>query len=170
MNTSFNHDVFISYTSADSPTVHQMCKELDVKYIIAKAKSESHGKILYALGVDMVVFPENFAGKKLANMLAIRGINELVDLTGDFKIFEMPLPDVWNDRSIRDINMTKKYKISIVFIKRGREVISPEPETVLKNGDELVLAGFANKISSLASLINTSEDVSQSLKDVFGTE
>ena len=148
----------------------QMCKELDVKYIIAKAKSESHGKILYALGVDMVVFPENFAGKKLANMLAIRGINELVDLTGDFKIFEMPLPDVWNDKSIRDINMTKKYKISIVFIKRGREVISPEPETVLKNGDELVLAGFANKISSLASLINTSEDVSQSLKDVFGTE
>ena len=29
MNTSFNHDVFISYTSADSSTVHQMCKELE---------------------------------------------------------------------------------------------------------------------------------------------
>jgi Trk K+ transport system NAD-binding subunit len=66
--------------------------------------------------------------------------------------------------------MPKKYKISIVFIKRNNEVISPEPETVLLSGDELVLAGFANKISSLASLVHTHEEVSNSLKDVFGTE
>ena len=150
--------------------VAQVCKELGVKYVIAKAKSESHSKILYALGVDLVIFPENFAGKKLANMLANQGINELVDLTDDFKIFEMPLPDSWNNKTIREIKMPKKYKISIVFIKRGKEVISPEPETQLMSGDELVLAGFANKISSLASLINTHEDVSNSLKDVFGTE
>ena len=32
--------------------VVQSCKELGVKYIIAKAKSEHHSKILYALVVD----------------------------------------------------------------------------------------------------------------------
>ena len=148
----------------------QLCKELGVKYVIAKAKSDRHSQILYALGVDLVIFPENFAGKKLANMLAVQGINELVDLTDDFKIYEMPLPEAWHEKTIRDINMTKKYKISIVFIKRGNEVLSPEPEMMLINGDELVLAGFTNKISSLASLINTHEDVSNSLKDVFGTK
>lgn len=148
--------------------VVQSCKELGVKYIIAKAKSEHHSKILYALGVDLVIFPESFAGNKLANMLAIPGINELVHLTDDFKIFEMPVPEVWQDKTIRDINMTKKYKMSIVFIKREDEVLSPEPDMELLAGDILVLAGFSSKINNLSGLISTQEDISNSLKDVFG--
>lgn len=148
--------------------VVQLCKELGVKYIIAKAKSDQHSRILYALGVDLVIFPENYAGKKLANMLAIQGINELVDLTNEFKIFEMPVPEDWKDRILRDINMTKKYKISIVFVKRGDEVLSPDPDMELLEGDALVLAGHSSKINSLAGLIKTQEDVSNSLKDVFG--
>lgn len=147
--------------------VVQSCKELGVKYIIAKAKSEHHSKILYALGVDLVIFPENFAGKKLANMLATPGINELVHLTDDFRIFEMPLPEAWNVKSIRDINMPKKYKMSIVFIKRGSGVLSPDPDMVLCEGDTLVLAGFSSKINNLSGLINTHEDIHNSLKDVF---
>jgi len=150
--------------------VVQLCKELGVKYIIAKAKSERHSRILYALGVDLVIFPENFAGKKLANMLAIQGINELVDLTNDFKIFEMPVPNDWHNKTLRDINMTKKYKISIVFIKRGNDVLSPDPDMELFDGDILVLAGHSSKINSLAGLIDTHEDVNNSLKDVFGTK
>ena len=146
----------------------QSCKSLGVKYIIAKAKSEHHSQILYALGVDLVIFPESFAGKKLANMLATPGINELVHLTDDFKIFEMPLPEAWKDKTIRDINMTKKYKLSIVFIKRDDEVLSPDPDMTLYEGDTLVLAGFGSKIKNLAGLINTQEEVSNSLKDVFG--
>ena len=148
----------------------QLCKELGVKYIIAKAKSDRHSQILYALGVDLVIFPENFAGKKLANMLAVQGINELVDLTNDFKIFEMPMPEVWQEKTIRELNIPKKYKISIVFIKRGEEVLSPEPDMTLLDGDILVLAGFSSKIGSLASLIKTQEDINNSLKDVFGTK
>ena len=150
--------------------VVQLCKELGVKYIIAKAKSDQHSQILYALGVDLVLFPENFAGKKLANMLAVQGINELVDLTPEFKIFEMPIPEVWQDKTIRDLNMPKKYKISIVFIKRNEEVLSPDPDMELLAGDILVLAGFSSKINSLAGLIKTQEDVNNSLKDVFGTK
>ena len=150
--------------------VVEACKELNIGYIIAKAKSEQHAKILKALGVDLVIFPENFAGKKLANMLAIQGINELVDLTQDFKIFEMPIPEVWCGKSIRELNMPKKYKISIVFIKRSDEVLSPDPDMDLIEGDVLVLAGFSSKINSLAGLIKTQEDVNNSLKDVFGTK
>lgn len=153
-----------------SLVIAQQCKELGVKYIIAKAKSEQHGQILYSLGVDLVIFPEKFAGKKLANMLAVQGINELADLTNDFKIFEMALPEVWYNKEIKEINMPKKYKISIVFIKRAEEVITPEPDIQLLPGDILVLAGFSSKIRSLAGLIKTQEDLNNSLKDVFGAE
>ena len=146
----------------------EVCKELKLKYIIAKAKSEEHAKILYALGVDQVIFPENFAGKKLANMLSNPGINELVDLTGDYKIFEMPLPNQWNDKTIREINMTKKYKVSIVVIKRNNEALSPEPDITLLDGDRLVLAGQSSKLKTLVNLIEEPEEINYSLASVFG--
>lgn len=149
--------------------VVQLCKELGVKYIIAKAKSEHHAKILYALGVDLVIFPENFAGKKLANMLATPGINELVDLTEDYKIFEMPLPEVWQNKRINELNMPRKYKMSIVFIKRDAHVMSPDPDMELLAGDTMVLAGMSSKINNLSDLVSTQEDINNSLKDVFGT-
>jgi len=149
--------------------VVQSCKELGVKYIIAKAKSEHHSKILYALGVDLVIFPESFAGKKLANMLATPGINELVHLTDDYKIFEMPIPEVWKDKLVKDLNMPRKYKMSIVFIKRGDEVVSPEADMQLLEGDTLVLAGLSSKINNLSDLVSTQEDINNSLKDVFGS-
>lgn len=148
----------------------QVCKELGVNYIIAKAKSEQHAKILYALGVDLVIFPESFAGKKLANMLSKPGITELVDLTSDFKIIEMPIPEAWQDKTLREINMTKKFKISIVFVKREDEVISPEPDMTLLMGDKLVLAGIDSKIRALSNLSKDPDDINDSLNDVFGSK
>lgn len=148
--------------------VVEACKELNIGYIIAKAKSEQHAKILKALGVDLVISPEDFAGKKLASMLTTPGINELVELTEDYKIFEMSLPDGWQNRTIRDINMPKKYKVSIVVIKRNEQVIMPEPDMELLEGDRLVLAGDNSKIYALINLIKEPEEIQNSLSSVFG--
>ena len=139
--------------------VVEACKELKVGYIIAKAKSDQHAKILSSLGVDLVISPEDFAGKKLANMLSTPGINELANLTEDYKLFEMPLPEQWQNKVIKDINMTKKYKVSIVIIKRENEAITPEPDVELQEGDRLVLAGESSKIYSLMNLIKEPEEI-----------
>lgn len=148
--------------------VSQICKDLGVKYVIAMAISEQHSKILNALGVDLVIFPEEFVGNKLANMLSNPGVNELVELTEEFKIFEMKLPEAWHDKLIQDINMRKKYKLSIVFIKRGNKVLSPEPEMELIAGDTLVVAGENSKINAVASLISDASDIESQLNSVFG--
>ena len=37
-------------------------KEAGVKYIVAKASSETHGKLLKKVGADLVVYPEHEAG------------------------------------------------------------------------------------------------------------
>ena len=161
--------VCIGEALESSLLVVEVCKELKIGYIIAKAKSEQHAKILKALGVDLVVSPEEFAGKKLTNMLSTPGINELAELTEDYKIFEMSLPDGWRDKTIRDINMTKKYKVSIIVIKRNNEVLMPDPEMILVEGDKLVLSGESSRFYALLNLIKEPEEVKQSLSSVFGT-
>ncbi len=150
--------------------VCQNCKDLGVGYLIACAQSEQHGKILESLGIDMVIYPEEFVGKKLANLLANPGINELTELTDEFKIFEFKLPTAWEEKLISEINMRKKYKLSIVFIKRGEEVFYPEPEFKLIAGDALVVAGESSKINSIVKLINNASDVAEQLNAIFNDE
>ena len=104
-------------------------------------------------------------------MLTSPGIKELVDLTNDFKIFEMPTPEVWQNKTLREINMPKKYKVSLVILRRNNDILSPDPDMTLVSGDFLVLAGLTNKINSLLSLIKgQDEDINNSLKDVFGNK
>ena len=47
----------------------QICKELGAKYIVAKAKNETHAKILEKLGADKIVFPEVYTAQRLATVL-----------------------------------------------------------------------------------------------------
>ena len=77
-----------------------ICKDLGVKYIVAKAQNEQHKKVLERIGADMVVFPETYMGKKVANMLTNPSMNEIMDLTDTFKIVEIATPDNWLDKSI----------------------------------------------------------------------
>ncbi len=45
------------------------CKELGIKTIIAKATSESHGKVLSKIGASKIIFPERDMGTRLAHNL-----------------------------------------------------------------------------------------------------
>ena len=49
-------------------------KEAGVPYVVAKASSEIHGKLLQRVGADQVVFPENEAGCALARSSAGPGL------------------------------------------------------------------------------------------------
>ena len=148
----------------------QNCKDLGVGYLIACAHSEQHGKILKSLGIDLIIYPEEFVGSKLANLLSRPGINELTELTEEFKIFEFKLPVAWEEKLISEINMRRKYKLSIVFIKRGEDVFYPEPEFKLIAGDVLVVAGESSKINAIVKLINDASDVADQLNAIFNDE
>lgn len=144
-----------------------ICKDLGVKYIVAKAQNEQHKKVLERIGADMVVFPETYMGKKVANMLTNPSMNEIMDLTDTFKIVEIATPDNWLDKSIGDMNIRNKYKVSIIFVKRGDQVISPEAETVLQKGDILVVAGEVTKLENLANRSSEVIDANHSLQDAL---
>ena len=162
--------VCITTDLESSLLVCQNCKDLGVGYLIACAQSEQHGKILESLGIDMIIYPEEFVGKKLATLLANPGINELTELTDEFKIFEFKLPVAWEEKMISEVNMRKKYKLSLVFIKRGEEVFYPEPEFKLIAGDALVVAGESSKINAIVKLINNASDVAEQLNAIFNDE
>lgn len=147
-----------------------LCKELGIGYVVSKAQNDQHKKVLEKIGADMVIFPEVFMGKKLASMLSNPSVNEVLNLTDDLKIVEVVAPDKWAGKSIVGLNVRKKYKISIIYIKRDGEVITPEAETVINLGDTLIVSGDKNKIYNLSNLTDDSIDVSGSLADAMTSD
>lgn len=133
-----------------------ICKDLGVKLIVAKANSEPHKEILERIGADVVVFPEDYTGQKVAKMLSNPSVNEIMRLTDKFKIVEIAAPDNWQEKTILELDIRKKYHISVIVIKRDDYVIYPEPETEIKKGDVLLVAGEPKKIEAVS---NGSSDV-----------
>ena len=146
------------------------CKDLGVNYVVAKARNEQSKKVLERIGADMVVFPEVFMGKKVANMLSNPSMNEIMNLTDNYKIVEIPVPDDWIDKTIIYLDVRKKYKVSVIFIKRNNQVVHPEPDTVLQKGDILIVAGETNKLEILSNKTSEVIDIRSSLQDVFESE
>lgn len=133
-----------------------ICKNLGVKLVVAKANSEAHKEVLEKIGADVVVFPEDYTGQKVAKMLSNPSVNEVMKLTDKFKIVEIATPDTWQDKTIQEVDVRKNFHISIIVIKRDDYVIYPEPETEFKKGDILLVAGESKKIEEVS---NESSDV-----------
>lgn len=145
--------------------VTYICKELGVGYVVARSNTEQNKKILERIGADMVVYPEVFMGKKVANVLTNPSMNEIYNLADNFKIVEVPLPDNWQDKTIVELDVRKKYKVSIIFIKRADTVISVEPETQMLAGDILILAGESKPLENISHMTSEVIDTVHSLQD-----
>lgn len=144
-----------------------ICKDLGVNYILAKAQNEKHKKVLERIGADMVIIPEVNMGQKVAQMLVNPNMNIVTNLTSKFKIAEILMPDEWQEKSIMDLNIRKKYQVSIIFIKRENEVINPTPETILNKGDILILAGELIKLKNLSKKVVENININNSLKNAL---
>lgn len=130
-----------------------ICKQMGVKYIIAKAQSEKHKNVLEKIGADLVVFPEEDMGKKIASMIVNPNLTDFMDLTDSFKIIEILTPIQWKNKSLIDLDLRKNFAVSIILIKRqdGSVIMSPGGDSVLFDGDSVVICGSSDNIGKITT-------------------
>ena len=135
----------------DSILVCVIIKELGVPYLIAKATDEIHAKVLRKIGVDRVVFPERDMGVRVAKSLITPNVLEMMEFSGDYRLIEIILPAKWVGNSIIEVDVRRKYGISILAIQRdGQFIVSPSPEALFETGDILLVLGKKDDILSIS--------------------
>lgn len=128
-------------------------KEMGVKYVVAKARTELHGKVLYRIGADQVIFPERDMGVRVAHNLVAANILDYIELSPDFSIVELVAPDNFVGRSLLDLDLRARYSVNVIAIKSGEELsLTPMAEDIIKKGDVLILAGENKKLKRLETL------------------
>ena len=128
-----------------------LLKEAGIPKIIAKAQSRAQGKVLEKIGADEVIYPEEFMGKRAANKILRPTIVEHFKLSNKYAVVEVLAPKSFSDKSLIQLDVRKKYGINIIGIKdKNNEVnISPAPDSVIREGDTLIVVADNKKLNEL---------------------
>ena len=124
-------------------------KDLGIETIIAKATSNEHGKILEKIGVNRIIKPETDMGIRLARKLQSGSVLDFIELSEEIRMDGLVVSGTCNqfaNKTIYDINLRKNYGINIVCIKRGKELIIADSETMIEANDILLVVGEADKM------------------------
>ena len=127
-----------------------LCKEVGVKTVIAKCANEIQQKILLRVGADKVVFPENESGIRLAKNLLSSGFIDMLSLSKDVSLVEIPVKEEWVGKNLIDLRLRKKYSFNIVAIRKGTTVnVNIDPSLPLTNEMTLVVIANTDKLSKI---------------------
>ncbi|MEQ9582685.1 MAG: TrkA family potassium uptake protein, partial [Arenibacter sp.] len=130
-------------------------KNLQVKRLISRAINPLHEKVLVAIGVDEIVHPEEETAERWAKKLCLKNVVDSFELSDDFSILEITVPSQYIGKTIREIQLRRRYNILALTTIKKTEIKSTlgktrnedrvqgvaSPDTVLEKNDLLVIYG-----------------------------
>lgn len=150
--------VSIGENIESSLLVVMLVKEIGVKSIVAKAVTPLHGRILERLGVSRVIFPERDMAIRVAHSLVLPNVIDYVELSRDFSIVEVPAPESFVGRTLKQLELRPRLGLTLVAIKRGSgdrvtTTVAPGADEVIRRGDVLALLGGGERLRELDELL-----------------
>ncbi len=142
-----------------------LLKQAGVPYIIARASTELHHRVLKQVGANEILDIEKTAGKQLAEKIISPDILDSVPITMEISIAEVYLPESFAGQNLADIDLPGKMSLTVSAVKRARisideegspvsneQVVFPSSETVLEHGDILIVIGRNDDIERLKGI------------------
>jgi trk system potassium uptake protein len=125
-------------------------KEAGIPYVVAKASSDIHAKLLQKVGADRLVLPEYEAGYNLAQTLIKPGVFNRFDLDSKHSIVELKVPVSFHGKTIAKLQLRNDYGLNILAIGTSQNFdINPKPDRQLGEGDVFVVIGSKLDIDRL---------------------
>ena len=135
--------------------ITSMAKELGAQNVISMASDDMHAKFLLKNGADKVVYPEKNLAEKLAVKYSADTAFDYIELTEEYFISEINVPDIWVDKSIKEANIRAKHSINILATKEGEKVFPmPGADYIFKGYEHLIVMGKNTDIQKFIKKYN----------------
>lgn len=152
--------VSIGENIESSLLVVMQLRELGIGTIVAKAVTPLHGRILEKLGVSRVIFPEREMAIRLAHSLVMPNVIDYIELSRDFSIVEVPAPEAFIGRTLKQLELRPRLGLTLIAIKRQGDAggavatnIAPAADEIIRAGDVLALLGSNERLNQLDQLL-----------------
>nr|WP_280956779.1 TrkA family potassium uptake protein [Acetohalobium arabaticum] len=126
-------------------------KELGVEYVVVKAQTKLHGKVLNKIGADKIVYPERDMGVRVAYNLVTTNVLDYIELSPNYSIIEVLATDKLTGKTLRELELRAKFGINVIAIKKEENEINvtPEADDMVESGDVLVVMGQEKDLDKL---------------------
>ncbi|AZC15331.1 TrkA family potassium uptake protein [Microbacterium sp. ABRD28] len=143
---SIGHDIEASILTAS------LLLHLKVPVIWAKAENAQHGRILSQLGVHRVVFPENDMGRRVAHL--VRGAAmDYLEIEPGYALAKIAPPAFIRGVPLGETSIRKTHGITVTAFKSaGHEWQNADGQTVVGDGDAILIVGPTQRVESFAQL------------------
>lgn len=130
-----------------------LLKDLGAKYILARATRDVHRKLLLRNGADYVVYAERDIAERLAIRYSANNIFDFIELTPEYGIYEVVLPPSWVGKTILELDIRKRYGISVLATKENG-LLSPQPSAdhVFTNHESILILGTHDLVRKIAQM------------------
>lgn len=140
-------------------------KNFQVKRLISRAIDPLHEKVLIAIGVDEIVHPEEETAERWAKKLCLTNVVDSFELSDDYSIIEIEIPNKFVGKTIKEIELRSKYNLLALTTIKKTEVKSvvgktrnenrvqgvASPNTILDENDILVVYGANNDLRNFTN-------------------
>ena len=129
-------------------------KDAGVGMIYAKVISAAHDRVMRKLGVEETVFPERDTAVNLVARITGKALLNYVKLGEDFGIQEMAVPEAWERKTLRTLDLRRHYGVLVIGIHDvlTDQMRSPDPDDVLTESDGLLVAGAVKDLEKVAQV------------------
>ncbi len=114
-------------------------KECGIPFVVAKAGSTRKGDILRKVGADQIIFPEEDSGIRTARSLMSDSFLDYFELSEELCIVEMKPKTEWIGKTLRELNLRKRYSANVIAIRRNSLFESVDPDLELNMDATLLL-------------------------------
>lgn len=119
---------------------------LGVPRVISKATSQDQGAVLEKIGAE-VVYPERDMATRLGKRLISGNFLDFIFLDNDIEIQQVPVSGSLVGKTIREINIRKKYSLNIIAIEHQQDtIIEFAPDYEFLEEDIIVVIGKLQNI------------------------
>lgn len=127
-------------------------KELGAKYVVSLAKRDRQANLLRKIGADDVIYPEREIAEKTGIKYNGKNIFDLIQISDDYAIYEIPVLSDWIDKTIVELNVRHVYKVNIIAVTKpnGSVIAAPGADYRFGKGDRLMVLGTQRDVFRLS--------------------
>ena len=131
-----------------------MAKQRGVEDVIAKVSRSNYSEIISALGIDMVLNPQEISTSTIVRLVS--GSKKILSsqlIQGQAEIMEVIASSSMDFVGVPLKNLDLPDSIIIAAIHRGSDVIIPTGDTVIQEDDRVIMLSLISDISSTEKLL-----------------
>lgn len=127
-----------------------LLKRENVKRILAKANTQVQERILFRLGADEVIQPEQDVADRLSRRLTWHNISDILEFKGA-AIAEVIVPQSLSGKTLLELDLRNRYNVTVLLLRKigSLENTPTGPGTMLEKGDQLTVFGSRQAIIDL---------------------